>query len=253
MDDKIQNQPKERKRNPNHADRLLSVAKTRAKGTTVSKEPHQVLESIFAFPPNRETLGGTAYLIVENHGNILVDCPAWTDHTELFIKEQGGVNWLVCTHRQGISQHARQIQQEFSCQIVIQEQEAYLLPNLEVTAFGNEQILTPQCTLIWTPGFSPGSACLHYQSRGGVLFTGRHLLPNQQGQPVPLRTAKTFHWRRQVTSLQKLIEKFTPETLNYICPGANTGFLRRKGMIEAAYTALSQLDLVKLHQAEVGL
>lgn len=219
----------------------------------MSKEPRQVLESIFAFPPNRETMGGTAYFIVENDGNILVDCPAWTDHTKLFLRERGGVDWFVITHRQGISQQARQIQQTFSCQLVIQEQEAYLLPNLEVTAFGDQWDIAPHCQLIWTPGFSPGSACLYYQAWGGVLFTGRHILPNQQGQPLPLRTAKTFHWPRQLTSLQRLIDQFTQETLNFICPGANSGFLRRQGMIEGAYQALSQLDIEALRHAEIGL
>lgn len=219
----------------------------------VSKEPRQVLETIFAFPPNRETLGGTAYLIVENDGNVLVDCPNWTEHTNVFLKERGGVDWLVCTHRQGVSKQIHLIQRELDCQVVIQEQEAYLLPNLELTSFQNKLALTPRCQLIWTPGFSPGSACLHYQAYGGVLFTGRHVLPNQQGKPLPLRTAKTFHWPRQVASVQRLLDQFTPETLNFICPGANSGFLRRQGFIEAAYDALRQLDLEILRQVEVGL
>lgn len=219
----------------------------------MNKEPLQILESIYAFPPNRETLGGTAYLIVENDGNILVDCPAWTDHTKFFLQEHGGVGWLVLTHRQGISKQVRQIQETFDCPIVIQEQEAYLLPHLEVTTFQQEWHLPPQLRLLWTPGFSPGSACLYYSAQGGVLFSGRHLLPNQQGHPVPLRTAKTFHWPRQIASLQRLLDQFTPDTLQYLCPGANTGFLRRQGKIEAAYTALSQLDLQQLRQAEIGL
>ena len=40
------------------------------------KLPRSVSETIFAFPPNRETLGGTAYLLLEPSGNILIDCPA---------------------------------------------------------------------------------------------------------------------------------------------------------------------------------
>ncbi|MFY8173644.1 MAG: MBL fold metallo-hydrolase, partial [Planktothrix agardhii] len=33
---------------------------------SVPKPPQLVLENVYAFPPNRETLGGTAYFIVEN-------------------------------------------------------------------------------------------------------------------------------------------------------------------------------------------
>ena len=75
-----------------------------------------------------------------------------------------------------------------------------------------------------------------------MLFSGRHLVPNLQGEPVPLRTAKTFHWPRQIKSLQNLLARFTPETLQYLCPGANTGFLRGTGAIDRAYERLAALD-----------
>ncbi len=216
----------------------------------VSKVPQRVFHSIFAFPPNRETLGGTAYLIVENRSNILVDAPAWNDGNQNFLAGQGGLTWLVLTHRGGIGR-AAQIQQTFGCQVLIQEQEAYLLPGVPVTTFRESFDLTPYSQMIWTPGHSPGSACLYHRAYGGVLFTGRHLLPNQQGQPVPLRTAKTFHWLRQLQSVEKLRQRFSRETLTYLCPGANTGFLRRERAIAEAYTHLSQLDLDALRQIPV--
>ena len=213
------------------------------------KPPRPVLESIFAFPPNRDTLGGTAYFIVENAANLLIDCPAWNETNEQFLREQGGVSTLLITHRGGIGR-AREIQEAMKCKILIQEQEAYLLPGLDVIAFQHELTLSSHCCAIWTPGHSPGSSCIYYRSAGGVLFSGRHLLPNQQGEPVPLRTSKTFHWPRQIQSVQSLIERFTPETLNYICPGANTGALRGKGVIDQAYDWLAQLDLDKLRHSQ---
>ncbi len=209
------------------------------------KPPRPILNTIFAFPPNRDTLGGTAYLIVENAGNILIDCPAWNEVNQKFLHEQGGVSFLFLTHRGGIGQ-AQEIQEAIGCPIVIQEQAAYLLPNLEVKQFQHEWTLTPNCTAIWTPGHSPGSSCLYYKAVGGVLFSGRHLLPNQAGEPVVLRKSKTFHWPRQIRSLQALRDRFTPETLNYICPGANTGALRGKGFMDRAYHQLMQLDLDQL-------
>jgi hypothetical protein len=39
-----------------------------------------------------------------------------------------------------------------------------------------------------------------------------------------------------------LLERFTPETLQYICPGANTGFLRGKRVIDNAYERLARGD-----------
>jgi len=210
--------------------------------TAAIKTPQPILNKIFAFPPNRDTLGGTAYFIVENALNFLIDCPAWNQTNEQFLREQGGVSSLFLTHRGGIGR-AREIQDTFGCRIFIQEQEAYLLPGLEVTPFHHEFIFSDSCYAIWTPGHSPGSSCLYYAGVGGTLFSGRHLLPNQQGEPIPLKTSKTFHWLRQVRQVKSLIERFTPENLSYICPGANTGFLRGKGVIDQAYQKLSQLDL----------
>ncbi len=205
-----------------------------------TKAPRQILENIFAFSPNRETLGATSYFIVGNRGNILIDCPAWDNNNQEFLLERGGVSWLFLTHRGGIGKKVKDIQQLLSCQVIIQEQEAYLLPEVEVNPFQLELTLSSNLQALWTPGFSPGSSCLYYNCLGGVLFTGRHLLPNQQGEIMPLRTAKTFHWPRQLRSVEKLVDRFNVDTLNYICPGANTGFLRGVGFVADAYRKLSQ-------------
>ncbi|WYL98455.1 MAG: MBL fold metallo-hydrolase [Gloeotrichia echinulata CP02] len=211
----------------------------------IAKPPRAVLESIFAFPPNRDTLGGTSYFIVRNESNILIDCPALEQTNLDFLRSHNGVRWLFLTHRGAMGKTA-EIQQNLGCEILIQEQEAYLLPGLTVTTFAQEFTLDATAQVIWTPGHSPGSSCLYYSDLGGVLFSGRHLLPNLQGEPAPLPTAKTFHWPRQINSLQSLLQKFTPETLKYICPGANTGFLRGKGVIDQAYQRLASLDLPAL-------
>jgi glyoxylase-like metal-dependent hydrolase (beta-lactamase superfamily II) len=221
------------------------------------KQPRVVLNNIFAFPPNRDTLGGTAYFIVGNEGNILIDCPAWDNINQDFIRLHGGVRWLFISHRGAIGKTA-ELQQDLNCEVVIQEYEAYLLPGLTVTTFSHELKLNTTSAiaavnlkgntaeLIWTPGHSPGSSCLYYSDFGGVLFTGRHILPNLKAEATLIRTAKTFHWFRQIKSLKLLLEKFSPETLSYICPGGNTGFLRGERFIENAYSHLNNLDLEAL-------
>jgi glyoxylase-like metal-dependent hydrolase (beta-lactamase superfamily II) len=228
----------------------------------MSKQPRPVLDSVWAFSPNRETFGGTAYLIVENSlsiphngfpgvpNNILIDCPSWDDQTQAFLEAQGGVQWLVLTHRQGMSPAVARIQEQFGCQVLVQEQEAYLLPEVTVTTFSESRSVTPHTEVFWTPGYSPGSACVYYQSHG-LLFTGRHLLPDASGTPQPLRTAKTFHWPRQLKQVQQLLERFDADSLQYLCPGANTGFLRQQRLIDHAYAKLQQLDFHALRQAAI--
>jgi len=204
---------------------------------------------IFAFPPNRETLGGTSYLIVEKDGNLLIDCPAWDENTRSFLDAQGGIRRLVITHRGGIGK-AQEIQAAFGCEVIVQEQEAYLLPNVNVTSFRENLSIAPEIQVIWTSGHSPGSSCVYYSACGGILFSGRHLIPNAQGDPVPLRTAKTFHWHRQIRHVQKLLEMFNAETLRFICPGASLGVLRGKLAIDHAYSKLEQLDLAACLRSE---
>ncbi|WP_143755417.1 MBL fold metallo-hydrolase [Gloeocapsopsis sp. IPPAS B-1203] len=218
----------------------------------VSKPPQEIWKDVFVFPPNRDTLGGTAYLIVENDANILIDCPPWNEDIQQFLQSLSGVRWLFLTHRGAIGR-TKELQKTLNCQVVVQEQEAYLLPGVSLTSFQDEITLSLNTQAIWTPGHSPGSACLYYSGHGGVLFSGRHLLPNQQGEPMPLRTAKTFHWRRQISSIEKILQRFTPDTLQYICPGANTGFLRGQKVIAQAYQRLAALDLSTLVQSQAPL
>jgi glyoxylase-like metal-dependent hydrolase (beta-lactamase superfamily II) len=218
--------------------------------TSISKQPQVVFEGIFAFPPNRQTLGGTAYLIVENHGSILVDCPAWNPDVLSWLRPFPPVQWLVLTHRGGMAE-VGQIQTELGCQVLVQEQEAYLLPGLTVSTFQEKIELGENLEVIWTPGHSPGSACLYGRQQGGILFSGRHVLPTPTGEPMPLRTAKTFHWPRQLRSLQRLLARFNQQTLNYLCPGANIGYLRGQHCLERAYSRLAALDFETLAQIQV--
>ena len=140
-----------------------------------TKTPQAVFDTVFAFPPNRETLGGTAYLILETAetsgitSNLLVDCPAFNDANRDFIAEKGGITTLFITHRGGMADVAK-FQAAFGAQIVIQEQEAYLLPTVETETFERDRILSPTSRIFWNSGHSPGSACLYHQPYGGILF-----------------------------------------------------------------------------------
>ncbi len=202
------------------------------------KSPRLILDNIFIFPPNRETLGGTSYLIIHPQGNILIDTPSWQEINYQFCQQQGGIKYLFLTQRDGISKAVKDIQSDFNCQLIIQEQEAYLLPNQNVISFENEYQLNDDCTLIWTAGYSPGSACLYYKKDGGVLFSGRHLLPIKEGKISPLKLKKTFHWRRQLKNVKLLCDRFSEENLSYICPSGNIGYLRGKKYVDNAYEKL---------------
>ncbi len=195
---------------------------------------------LYGFAPNRETLGGTAYLIVEKDGNTLIDTPFWQESTQAWLQQQGGVKRLILTHRGAIA-HVRELQQAFGCEVVIHAQEAYLLPHLTVTTVTDYCALTPTLEVLWTPGHSPGSCCVYWHAQGGVLFTGRHLLPSPTGDLLPLKTAKTFHWPRQLRSVSALQHFCAQRPLAYICPGANLGFLRGATVVNNAQQILQSI------------
>lgn len=215
-------------------------------GYNKRQAPHSILPEIFAFAPNKKTLGATAYFIVNKTANILIDCPLWQDKYRDFVISQGGVSKLIITHRGNISNQIKQIKTDLNCQVIIQEQEAYLLPEIEVNTFQDNLSINPDLELIWTPGHSPGSTCVYWRQQGGILFTGRHLLPSAVNKLEPIYFAKTFHWWRQLNSIAKLRDRFNEQQLQYIVPGANTGYLRGKGYIDNAYSQLTSLNLEEL-------
>ncbi len=223
-----------------------SIPISSSEGKRLAKQPQPVFKTVFAFAPNRETLGGTAYLILEQtetgqSANILVDCPALTESQKDFIHSKGGIQTLFITHRGGMAQ-VKAFQQEFNARVLIQEQEAYLLPGVEPDVFHRDRTLSPTSKVLWNPGHSPGSASLYHSRYGGILFTGRHLLPDRNGAPLPLRLSKTFHWLRQLRYAQQLLSDFTADRLSYICPGASTGYLRGDKKIKDAYQQLQTID-----------
>ena len=220
--------------------------------TSAPKPPRELFSTIYSFAPNSDTLSGTAYLILEKSGNTLVDCPPWHENTVNFLKEQGGVRTLFITHRTAIGNHVAKFQKALDCEIVIQEQEAYLMPEAEVISF-SDQWHQGNLTAIWTTGFSPGSSCLYYQNEGGCLFTGRHLLPNHKSEVLALRTAKTFHWPRQLKSIDRLVEYFGDQSVSNILPAANIGYLYEFGMVKEAYAQLKKARELSENQPNLDM
>lgn len=206
-----------------------------------AKPPQPVFEGLWAFSPNRDSLGGSSYLLRTDRGNLLIDCPALAPENLDWLDAHGGIDTLAITHRTAIAR-AQQLQERYGCRLVIQEQEAYLLPEATVTPFEQSITLADGVEMVWTSGHTPGSSCIHWSGEGGVLFPGRHLLPTRSGGITPLRSAKTFHWPRQLRACRTLLDRFSPETLHWLCPGASIGYLKGEKAIADAYRLLAALD-----------
>ena len=109
---------------------------------------------------------------------------------------------ILLTSREGHGR-LRRLQERFGWPVLVQEQEAYLLPNVEpLDTFAEEHTTSSGLRLLWTPGPTPGSCVVHAPAPD-LLFCGRLLTPLGPGQLGPMRHGRTFHWPSQLNSLAR--------------------------------------------------
>ncbi|MEB3105362.1 MAG: MBL fold metallo-hydrolase [Cyanobacteriota bacterium] len=208
------------------------------------RPPRQVQPGLWLFAPNRDTQGGSSWLLQGPEGPLLIDCPGVTQANLDFLAQQGADGTLVLTSREGHGR-CRRIQEATGWPVVVQEQEAYLLPTVEgVEPFGSEHTLSAGLRLLWTPGPTPGSAVVHAQGTwGDLLFCGRLLMPVAPGALAPLRTTRCFHWRRQLASIGKLRDWLPPGSPAWIACGGGLGALRGEALVADGAALLAAIDL----------
>ncbi len=234
--------------------------------TEEGRPPQEILPGLWLFAPSRDSQGGSAWLLERPEADVLVDCPGFTLANLRFLAgrnrcaDDGGVSlpWIVLTGRHGHGRCLR-LQQALGWPVLVQEQEAYLLPGVEpLHTFAHEHRLGAGLQLLWTPGPSPGSCVLHATapetSPDGApdgaaidgLFCGRLLVPVAPARLAPLRLRGTFHWGRQLRSLERLRRWLPSGSPRWIASGAGLGALRGPKLVFGAERQLAELDLHSL-------
>lgn len=212
------------------------------------RAPQAVLPGLWLFAPSRESAGGSAWLLETPSGPVLVDTPGLTEANRQFLAEHTPV-WQLLTSREGHGR-TRRWQQRFGWRVLVQEQEAYLLPGVErLETFAEAAEPLPGLHLRWTPGPTPG-ACVLWDQHGDGLFCGRLLVPIAPGALAPLRTPLTFHWQRQLRSLEALRAWLPSEAPGWIATGAALGALRGEKLVAQGRAQLEALDLEALRTVE---
>lgn len=215
----------------------------------LGRPPQLVGPGVWLFPPNPHTYGGSAWLLETSAGDLLIDCPPETEATFAFLQtrsaQQRGSGWMVLLGRDGHGR-CRRLQQRLGWPVLVQEQEAYLLPGLEgLVCFGAEHVLTEGLRLLWTPGPSPGAAVLH--ACGGVadgvdgLFCGRLLVPVAPQRLEPLPSPRGFHGPRQRRSVAELVRWLPPGSPSWIASGAALGALGGTALVQNGASLLAAL------------
>jgi glyoxylase-like metal-dependent hydrolase (beta-lactamase superfamily II) len=223
------------------------------------RPPLPVRPGLWLFAPSRESQGGSAWLLEAAGADLLIDCPAYTRANLRFLagrpRRRAAGNgtpraWIVLTGRGGHGR-CRRLQQALGWPVLVQEQEAYLLPGVDpLHTFAAEHRLEPEVRLLWTPGPSPGACVVHAAPAagdgGGGLFCGRLLVPVGPARVAPLRQRGTFHWGRQLRSIGRLREWLPPGSPGWIASGAGLGALRGEKLVEQGAALLADLDLEAL-------
>jgi hypothetical protein len=217
---------------------------------SAGRPPRELRQGLWLFAPSRDSQGGSAWCCEAADGDVLVDVPALSAANLDWLRHRSSCRsgWIVLTGRQGHGR-CRALQEMLGWPVLVQEQEAYLLPSVaSLTVFGDSHQLTPALQLLWTPGPSPGACVLH--ARGGPagdgLFCGRLLVPLAPGRVGPLRRPGTFHWPRQLRSLERLRRWLPAGSPEWIASGAGLGALRGEKLVPAGAAQLAELDLEAL-------
>ena len=192
------------------------------------REPKRLRHDLWIFPPNRDCNGGTAWWLDVDPEPVLIDCPPVTEATLVFLNRAAGDRTpkIVLTSREGHGR-LRRLQEALRWPVLVQEQEAYLLPNLLLLDTFAEAFTTLSgLQLLWTPGPTPGSCVLLAPPPANVLFCGRLLTPLGPGCLGTIRQARTFHWFRQLASVSRLRDWIPPETCPELASGAALGALK---------------------------
>ena len=217
------------------------------------RPPHPVADGLWLFAPNRDSNGGSAWLLESERLDLLIDCPALSEANLAFLAERGQrpgdprAGLIVLLGREGHGR-CRRLQERLGWPVLVQEQEAYLLPGVDpLRSFADQLELAPGLRLLWTPGPSPGSCVLHAAATaspaGDLLFCGRLLVPVAPGRLEPLRSRRTFHWPRQLRSLERL-RRWLPEGApQRLASGAALGALRGERLVAEGAALLAGLCL----------
>ena len=216
------------------------------------RPPQVVRDDLWLFAPNRDSAGGSAWwleqALPDGSRGLLIDAPGLTQANLAFLQERGP-GWIVLTGREGHGR-TRPLQEALGWPVLVQEQEAYLLPGLQrLHTFAAEHALSPQARLLWTPGPTPG-ACVLLAGGGdpptALLFCGRLLSPLAPGRAGPLRTTRSFHWGRWLRSLERLRAWLPADAPGWLASGAGLGALRGEKLVPDGRRVLDGLDLEDL-------
>ena len=132
-----------------------------------------------------ESFGAASFLIqrtsksgLENE-NIMIDTPRFNERLAKAIEKEGGLSYLILTHKDDVHDHERWTQRFPKCKRVMHLADiSKYTEDVEIKLSGKASWqLADDVTILHTPGHTAGSICTLVRVTGGenALFSGDHL------------------------------------------------------------------------------
>ncbi len=187
----------------------------------------QITEWLWMFPSKRGSQENVSWWLNSHPEPVLIDCPEINVEVINDLKKlsKGLSPKILLTNRDSHGM-VTQLNKELGWPVLIQEQEAYLLPAIKnLESFGDEFVTSSKLRVFWTPGPTPGSCVVYAPDPWNVLFCGRLLSPVAKDQISSVRTRRTFHWTIQQKSLEKLSLLFSSKHRPLLASGEKSHLL----------------------------
>jgi glyoxylase-like metal-dependent hydrolase (beta-lactamase superfamily II)/ferredoxin len=161
-----------------------------------------------------KSYGGNSYFVQHPDGNWLIDSPKYLPHLMRRFEELGGMRYIFLTHRDDVAE-AHKYARQFGSQRIIHRAELSAQPDAEIVLEGHEPVeLSPEFTIVPTPGHTRGHCVLLYKNR--FLFTGDHLWWSRVQQRLDASKEYCWYsWTEQARSMAKLRDF----TFAWVLPG----------------------------------
>jgi glyoxylase-like metal-dependent hydrolase (beta-lactamase superfamily II)/ferredoxin len=225
-------------------------------GSIGSKTPKPVREAANDFPiqiddtvcycgfTSAKSFGASSYFIQHPDGNWLIDTPRFIPLLVNKFELAGGIDTIFLSHSDDVAD-AEKFAEHFGAKRIIHQLELDAQPGSEIVIEGIEPLeITPDFTVIPTPGHTPGHCSLLYKSH--YLFSGDHLWWDRFKLRLDMPTHYVWNQDEQIRSAETLLK----HTFEWLLPGHGQRIRLPKFRMDIELKALIERkmhELVKQH------
>ncbi len=192
--------------------RAVEVCPTRSVGHVELRRPERPAfpqdlgDGVFRLGHNSvDSFGAHSYLVVRDGANLMVDAPRWTRAVADPVRDLGGIDAVLLTHRDDVAD-ADRYAEHFGAEVWIHADDRSAAPYATHLLEGEEPVeVVPGVVGFPVPGHTKGSALWHVN--GHLLFSGDSLSWDPERERLhAFRGACWYSWEAQTASLARIAE-----------------------------------------------